>query len=898
MISIQHSQDSQNQKPCTQRSTDMTTDLTQTLTLNLICETNEPSQVKVDDLLKSLSAEIPSYDLINEYSCLFTIQLQPTYLISSQNLKKLKCNEEQLGIGGNGSVFLCTDLGTLELHAVKVISDINFDNVNPILYECINQYHLMQLNKEMILNIVNLIQIRVVNSKVDFQIPLELAEFSLYDYIQTNEINEEIYNQITNILIDFLILLHSNNYAHRDIKPQNILFVKDVGWKLADFGESINYEVSKGMHKIKGTLAFIPQDIRKHSKSNKEILQDLFRNDVYATVCTLVMIKNPQFRSQDLQIYMSDNQFDAICQRLINITQVEDLHQFKQEKLSKFQYSGKLINHKDELVFYDVKIIIKLYSQLNKKLENKIISIIDNELGKLKENNKIVDYNKVVILLIQYFPFQLDKFKNLNDQFDHNVILKNPQQYFSNIIELCQFYFDRGFNQQLLEIKYQQNPSSDSLDSIFIRFYVNMLYRDLENAKILLNILANKLYSETSQINSDFLGYYNQMYYQLHNEFPIIKLEQDILMKQLQDFQSKELNEQDIKDYLQIKSFKPGGNLNLQALFHPLSPQFIRFRNQQIFEHIIYHIGCNSEQIQQNKSLLSELIKGHLQLNNSHSKDLQLIIQGCIILYQNYDLLYELLDLLIYFSKVLALTKPGMHNLELRVEIQRLVIKYNLNVDYKIKLFHQNPLVINNYLGLYDYIIFLIHSNIYNLQLKIIKSQFKQRAMNNFKLTFAVDLLKSLKQIQNQKFNQYKLYDLQNFLFYCILQQKSKIQQRFLQGTIVIFQQSTTKEQFIKHLSDLRQYNRIRNNYNKDFNQVPKHHRTIIAQISFKYHTLNKLLKYYPKLAYELLDTCYTSNQKLFQNQQQHINAIRICPSLKKRIPINNQNLKQMYLYN
>ena len=51
----------------------------------------------------------------------------------------------------------------------------------------------MAFSKEMILNIVNEILIRVVNSKVDFQIPLELAEFSLYEYIQSNEINEEIY---------------------------------------------------------------------------------------------------------------------------------------------------------------------------------------------------------------------------------------------------------------------------------------------------------------------------------------------------------------------------------------------------------------------------------------------------------------------------------------------------------------------------------------------------------------------------------------------------------------------------------------------------------------------------------------------------------------------------------
>ncbi|KAM3135565.1 hypothetical protein pb186bvf_012421, partial [Paramecium bursaria] len=896
-------QNNSNKTPHSQGSPDLTTNLTQTLTLKFLSEKNKPQQINIEDLQKCLSSVLPCSEIIKEYSYLFTILLQPRYLISNQTLKKSKnSKEEQLGIGENGQVFLCTDIGSLELHAVKVVSDINFDNVNQILYECINQYHLMLCNKNMILNFVNQIFFKVVNSKVDFQIPLELAEFSLYDYIQTNEINEEIYNQFTNILIDFLILLHSNNFAHRDIKPQNILFVKDFGWKLADFGESIKYDISQGMHQIKGTLAFIPQEIRKHSKSNREIQQDLYRNDIYATVCTLVMIKNPQFKSQDLQSFMNENQLDETCSKLINLTKLDELYKLKSEKQSKFQYLGKLINRNDELVYYDVKVIIQLYSRLNKALDNRIIQIIDTELGKLKDNNKSIDYIKVVLQLVQYFPFSTDKFKNINTEFDHYIILKNPYLYFSNIIELCKFYFGRRLHKQLIELL--NEIQNNCLDGMFMKLYSLMLYGYLEQAKIQLNLIANKIYSESSQDNSDFLAVYNQLYFVLYNEFPLIKGEctqdrlQNELMKKLNIFQRKDLNEQDIQDYLNMENFKPGGgSLNLLALLHPLQPRFSRYRNQQIFDHILHHIGCDGQQIKENKQLLSEFIKEHLQSNNSHQNDLQLIFQGCVILYQYYDLLYELLDLLVYFQKILVITNPGLHSFEFRVEIQRLIIKYNIDFDYRPQRIDQH-MIQDNQFGQSDTILIIIEIDIYNFQLKLIKQQFKQRLMSKFKLTLTQELLTGLKLVKYQEHNNKKLIKFENLLYSCIKQSKPKFQQRFLQGTIAIFQQSDSKEYFIQHFYDLKQYKRIRNsfNFNIDFEYFPQKILLIFAGILLKYDKISKLQKFYPKSIIQLFVKCYNSNQKLFQTYNQHLNAFTIFPRLKKMLPLHNKDLREMYL--
>ena len=57
--------------------------------------------------------------------------------------------------------------------------------------------------------------------------------------------------------------MHEHKYAHRDIKPQNIIYVKEKGWLISDFGCAMKYESIEDEYAIAGTKAFNYEVIRK-----------------------------------------------------------------------------------------------------------------------------------------------------------------------------------------------------------------------------------------------------------------------------------------------------------------------------------------------------------------------------------------------------------------------------------------------------------------------------------------------------------------------------------------------------------------------------------------------------------------------------------------------------------
>ena len=58
-----------------------------------------------------------------------------------------------------------------------------------------------------------------------------------------------------------MINLHKINIAHRDIKPLNILYIKEKGWLISDFGESLEYIDVDDIYDIRGTVYFLKSNI-------------------------------------------------------------------------------------------------------------------------------------------------------------------------------------------------------------------------------------------------------------------------------------------------------------------------------------------------------------------------------------------------------------------------------------------------------------------------------------------------------------------------------------------------------------------------------------------------------------------------------------------------------------
>jgi len=121
-------------------------------------------------------------------------------------------------------------------------------------------------------------------------IALEYADYGeLFDFIaETGRFTEEEARYYFHQLISAIEYMHRLGYAHRDVKPENLLVDKDFNLKLADFGFATKENFSSSR---KGTFGYMsPQVIANQEYNCKEA--DLFS----AAVLLFIMVtQHPPF---------------------------------------------------------------------------------------------------------------------------------------------------------------------------------------------------------------------------------------------------------------------------------------------------------------------------------------------------------------------------------------------------------------------------------------------------------------------------------------------------------------------------------------------------------------------------------------------------------------------------
>lgn len=116
---------------------------------------------------------------------------------------------------------------------------------------------------------------------------LEVAQTDFFELQRVDGVfKESVARHYFRQLIQGLQYCHSQGFAHRDIKPQNLLLGFDQKLKLSDFGFAHDLKESKLCNQYLGTSGFMSPQIESRSEPYNPVSSDLFA----AGVCLFIWI--------------------------------------------------------------------------------------------------------------------------------------------------------------------------------------------------------------------------------------------------------------------------------------------------------------------------------------------------------------------------------------------------------------------------------------------------------------------------------------------------------------------------------------------------------------------------------------------------------------------------------
>ncbi|XP_058101662.1 phosphoenolpyruvate carboxylase kinase 1 [Magnolia sinica] len=176
---------------------------------------------------------------------------------------------EELGRGRFGTVFRCFSLESRDFFACKTIDKrLLSDSLDR---ECLEkEVKIMQL----VAGNPNVVQIYAVyEDESSLHMVLELCPLpDLYDRISERTFSEPEAASVMSPLMEAIAHCHRRGVAHRDIKPDNILFDGRNRLKLADFGSADCFvDSGRSMRGIVGTPYYVAPEVISGRDYNEKI---------------------------------------------------------------------------------------------------------------------------------------------------------------------------------------------------------------------------------------------------------------------------------------------------------------------------------------------------------------------------------------------------------------------------------------------------------------------------------------------------------------------------------------------------------------------------------------------------------------------------------------------------
>jgi serine/threonine protein kinase len=264
------------------------------------------------------------------------------------------------GGGAYGDVYYCEDISGKKM-ALKVISKLRLGNNWERELKGVRNFHKITSDTG------NLLQIFHVDEDDEyFFYTMECADSTddtryIPDTLALRLKNgpvpaDELPDMISGIF-DAVKTLHRAGFTHRDIKPDNILFVNGKP-KLADIG--LLSSLSGTVTMMAGTLDFIPPELKASDLLNSSDRKSRLRNDLYAfgkvIYCAATGMTPDKFPSipKDLPLYLPVKYFFNLSTRLSNrdpgkrINNINALEQEIKDIRRKLLYGETLTEHIQE----------------------------------------------------------------------------------------------------------------------------------------------------------------------------------------------------------------------------------------------------------------------------------------------------------------------------------------------------------------------------------------------------------------------------------------------------------------------------------------------------------------------------------------------------------------------
>ena len=180
--------------------------------------------------------------------------------------------EKIIGAGAHAEVYQANIIASNKSVAVKIFySHLHDDILRHIEKEL---KVISALSHPNLLKVIAFGRAKCGEQMVHYMVTPLMKNASLDDLIKSGELGLAASIDIALQIAEALKYMHSNNFIHRDVKPQNILLAKNDRVVLADFGIACN--VDKTQTSVAGTMEYCPPEQLDSECSKADVRMDIY----------------------------------------------------------------------------------------------------------------------------------------------------------------------------------------------------------------------------------------------------------------------------------------------------------------------------------------------------------------------------------------------------------------------------------------------------------------------------------------------------------------------------------------------------------------------------------------------------------------------------------------------